>query len=269
MATRLQGDYKTGKRLNMKRIIPYIASDFTKDKIWLRRTRPSQREYQIMISLDDSKSMIDSHSAQLAFESLALVITALSKLEVGEVAITRFGETTEICHTFDNGPITDDVGTKLVDVFTFNQKGTNMTELLQVSLAEFIRARKSLGPSSHTDLWQLQIIISDGICQSVEKIRALLRRATEERIHVVFIIVDSLYGRNDSSRQSIDHSITSMQSASYIQTSDGRMELKMERYLDKFPFDYYIILQNADTLPEVLGQTLQQFFEKVGTFSCS
>ena len=28
LATKLRGDYKTGKRLNMKRIIPYIASDF-------------------------------------------------------------------------------------------------------------------------------------------------------------------------------------------------------------------------------------------------
>lgn len=46
-ATRLRGDYRTGKRLNMKKIIPYVASEYTKDKIWLRRTRPSQREYQV------------------------------------------------------------------------------------------------------------------------------------------------------------------------------------------------------------------------------
>ena len=32
LATKLRGDYKTGKRLNMKRIIPYIASDFKKIK---------------------------------------------------------------------------------------------------------------------------------------------------------------------------------------------------------------------------------------------
>ena len=61
MATRLKGDYRTGKRLNMKKIIPYIASEFTKDKIWLRRTRPSQREYQVLIALDDSRSMAESH----------------------------------------------------------------------------------------------------------------------------------------------------------------------------------------------------------------
>ena len=38
-----KGDYKSGKRLNMKKIIPYIASNFRKDKIWLRRSQPSKR----------------------------------------------------------------------------------------------------------------------------------------------------------------------------------------------------------------------------------
>jgi len=31
------GDFKSGKRLNLKKIIGYIASNYNKDKIWLRR----------------------------------------------------------------------------------------------------------------------------------------------------------------------------------------------------------------------------------------
>ena len=46
-ATRLAGEYRSGKRLNMRRVIAYIASHFRKDKIWLRRTRPDQRTYQV------------------------------------------------------------------------------------------------------------------------------------------------------------------------------------------------------------------------------
>merc|ERR1719498_1850229 len=49
LASRLQGDFRTGKRLNVRKIIPYIASDFRKDKIWLRRSRPSQRRYQVVL----------------------------------------------------------------------------------------------------------------------------------------------------------------------------------------------------------------------------
>ncbi|PKU27348.1 hypothetical protein llap_22348 [Limosa lapponica baueri] len=59
-----RGDYRTGKRLNMRKVIPYIASQFRKDKIWLRRTKPSKRQYQICLAIDDSSSMIDNHSKQ-------------------------------------------------------------------------------------------------------------------------------------------------------------------------------------------------------------
>ncbi|EFJ21628.1 hypothetical protein SELMODRAFT_6518, partial [Selaginella moellendorffii] len=61
LASRLQGDYKSGKRLNMKKIIPFVASEFRKDKIWLRRTKPNKRQYQVVVALDDSRSMSESH----------------------------------------------------------------------------------------------------------------------------------------------------------------------------------------------------------------
>ena len=34
-------DFRTGKRLNMRAIIPFVASQFRKDKIWLRRKKKS------------------------------------------------------------------------------------------------------------------------------------------------------------------------------------------------------------------------------------
>jgi midasin (ATPase involved in ribosome maturation) len=38
----------------MRKVIPYIASQFRKDRIWLRRTKPAQRNYQIVLAVDDS-----------------------------------------------------------------------------------------------------------------------------------------------------------------------------------------------------------------------
>lgn len=49
----------------MRKVIPYIASQFRKDKIWLRRTKPSKRDYQICLAVDDSSSMVDNHSKQV------------------------------------------------------------------------------------------------------------------------------------------------------------------------------------------------------------
>lgn len=57
LSQQLQGDFKTGKRLNMKKVISFIASHYRNDKIWLRRTLPSKRDYKILIAIDDSLSM--------------------------------------------------------------------------------------------------------------------------------------------------------------------------------------------------------------------
>ncbi|KAJ3507966.1 hypothetical protein NLJ89_g6013 [Agrocybe chaxingu] len=200
LATRLKGDYRTGKRLNMKRVISYIASDYTKDKIWLRRTKPSQREYQVLISIDDSRSMAESHSIHLAYQALALISKALSRLESGDVAISKFGETVDLLHGFDQGPFTEQAGTKVLNAFRFTQKATNVSSLLQTSLKvlEKARERKAMSSASSADLWQLQIIISDGMCQDHEGLRSVLRKAEEQRVMIVFIIIDSLQATHPS-----------------------------------------------------------------------
>lgn len=269
LATRLKGDYRTGKRLNMKKVISYIASDYTKDKIWLRRTRPSQREYQVLIALDDSRSMAESHSVHLAYQTLALVSKALGRLEVGDVAIAKFGETVDILHGFHEGPFTDQAGTKLVGAFQFNQKATNVLSLVDTSLKllEAARERRSMSSASAADLWQLEIIISDGMCQDHDRLRTVLRKAEEQRVMIVFVIIDSLHSptattSSDRQQTSVQGSILSMDKAEF-KNVEGRMELQLRRYLDSFPFEYYIVLRSVEALPEVLSGTLRQFFERI------
>ena len=50
----------------MRKVIPYIASQYRKDKIWLRRTKKSKRQYQILLAIDDSSSMSDNQSKQVS-----------------------------------------------------------------------------------------------------------------------------------------------------------------------------------------------------------
>ena len=265
-ATRLRGDYRTGKRLNMKKIIPYIASEYTKDKIWLRRTRPSQREYQVLIALDDSRSMAESHSVHLAFQTLALVSKALSRLEVGEVGIAKFGQTVEVLHGFESGSFTDQAGAKIIDAFRFDQKATQVLSLLETSLAmlEQARERRSTSSSTAADLWQMEIIISDGVCQDHERLRTVLRRAEEQRVMVVFIILDSVHSNTATAAAGAanQNSIVSMNQVAYKDVN-GRMELSVTRYLDTFPFEYYVVVRDVEALPEVLSGTLKQFFERI------
>jgi midasin len=263
LATRLKGDYRTGKRLNMKKVISYIASDYTKDKIWLRRTKPSQREYQVLISIDDSRSMAESHSIHLAYQTLALISKALSRLESGDIAIAKFGETVDLLHGFNEGPFTDQAGTKVMNAFRFQQKATNVLSMLETSLTvlESARERQATNSSSAADLWQLQIIISDGMCQDHDKLRTILRKANEQRVMVVFIILDSLHAAVEPGVGQ-QGSIISMDKAEF-KNVDGKMELQLQKYLDSFPFEYYVVLRNVEALPEVLAGTLKQFLERI------
>lgn len=267
-ATRLKGDYRTGKRLNMKKIIPYIASEYTKDKIWLRRTRPSQREYQVLVALDDSRSMAESHSVHLAYQTLALVSKALSRLEVGDIAIAKFGEAVEVLHGFDKGPFTDQAGTAVLDAFKFNQTATQVLSLVDTSLhlLEQAREQRSSKSSSAADLWQMEIIISDGVCQDHERLATVLRKAEEQRVMVVFIILDSLHSKNsgpaESTSSAVQNSILSMNQVAYKEVN-GKMDLTVSRYLDTFPFEYYVVVRDVEALPDVLVGTLKQFFERI------
>ena len=79
-ASKLTGDFKTGKRINMRKVIPFIASNYRKDKIWLRRSKPSQREYQVMLVIDDSQSMKQNNADTITFKTLAMIGTSLSQV---------------------------------------------------------------------------------------------------------------------------------------------------------------------------------------------
>ncbi|TPX46650.1 hypothetical protein SeMB42_g02317 [Synchytrium endobioticum] len=247
LQSHLKGDYKTGKRLNMRKIIPYIASNFKKDRIWLRRTKPNKREYRVLLAIDDSKSMAESHCVQLAFESLALIAKALSQLEVGQVAVASFGERMQVLHPFDR--VFDDAsGASVIDRFTFSQTKTNVQDLLTQSIAMFSHGGSS--GRSGADLWGLQIVISDGIMSDHDVVRSMVKVAAERRVITVFVIIDNLHG---------GESITKMTNVKYVERG-GSMDLQLSRYMDTFPFDYYVHVKSIDELPVILSDTLRQFF---------
>ncbi|KAJ2692523.1 hypothetical protein H4R19_006136, partial [Coemansia spiralis] len=260
-ATQLRGDYRTGKRLNMKRIIPYIASEFRKDKIWLRRTKPARREYQVMVALDNSKSMAQTPQAvELAYETLALITTALNQLEVGQLSVVSFGEQVSLLHPFE-AVFDAEAGAHVLSRFTFADDKTDVVQLMDASLQLF----EGSAAATDEDLWRLQLVISDGVCQDHPRLLRQVRAATEQRVMTVFIVLDrSAIAATSSSDDPDKDSIMNTQHVSFATGADGRMEMKVARYLDTFPFKYYVVLRDIHGLPAVLAETLRQYFSLVG-----
>ena len=254
LASRLKGDYKTGKRLNMRRIIPYIASQFKKDKIWLRRTKPSKRQYQVLLAIDDSRSMQESSSIDLALDSIALMASALSLLESGEISIVKFGETATTLHPFGT-QFSSDAGSRVMESFTFDRTKTNVRKMVEHSMQAFQDAKER--SNTNHELWQLQFIISDGICEDHDALRLLLRQALERRIMIVFCVLDTLASRN---------SILQMKRAEYVETEPGVKKLVIRSYMSDFAFDHYLIVQSVAELPELLSSCLRQFFAATSSY---
>uniref|UniRef100_A0A665VA47 Midasin n=1 Tax=Echeneis naucrates TaxID=173247 RepID=A0A665VA47_ECHNA len=252
-ATKLKGDYRTGKRLNMRKVIPYIASQFRKDKIWLRRTKPSKREYQICLAVDDSSSMVDNHSKQLAFESLSVIINALNLLEVGQVSVCSFGEQVQLLHPFQQ-QFNDESGARILRLCQFQQKKTRIAQFLEMCTKMFLAARQQIPGSINSETAQLLVIVSDGrglFLEGKERVRAAVRATRSANVFVIFVVLD-----NPNSRDSIlDIKVP-------IFKGPGELP-EIRSYMEEFPFPFYIILRDVNALPETLSDALRQWFELV------
>jgi midasin len=87
----------------MKKVISFIASHYRNDKIWLRRTLPSKRDYKILLAIDDTLSMKEGGLGFFSLEALSTISEALHRLEVGKVAVAAIRDRLELLQSFEEG----------------------------------------------------------------------------------------------------------------------------------------------------------------------
>lgn len=236
----------------MKRVIGYIASGYRKDKIWLRRTKPGKRDYRVLLAVDNSESMKSSGAGNVALLALSTLATGMSQLEIGQLGIASFGEEMRLVHPF-NTPFTASSGADVVSNFRFEDKRTRTALCVESAMA----ALESEGDGSCS--MQLVFMISDGRIErdSRDKLRHLVREMTERSMLLVMIIVEGNgKSKSHNDKNMMKDSIANMKEVSFV---DGKP--KMKYFIEDYPFPYYMILQDMNTLPEVLGDALKQWFE--------
>nr|CAD7398210.1 unnamed protein product [Timema poppensis] len=249
-ASGFKGDYRTGRRINMRKIIPYIASEFRKDKIWLRRTKLTKRDYQIILAVDDSLSMSDVQAKERTLEYLALVTQAFGLLEVGDVGVVCYGIDTKILHALGQ-PFTHQSGASLIQNLSFTQAKTNVSQMVDFVTSMF---QSNTMRSSSSTKAQLLLIVSDGRNINSEgpgKLERALTRSHDANIFTLYIILDD----QESSILDIERT-TFENSAVPLRT----------KYMEKFPFHYYIILNDTSSLSTVMADALKQFLELMTQF---
>jgi len=140
LSQQLQGDYRTGKRLNMKKVISFIASHYRNDKIWLRRTMPSKRDYKILIAIDDSLSMKEQNLGFFSLEAMVTLIEALNRLEVGKIAVARIRDRMELLQSFEDS-YSNERSAFIVSQYEFEHSGKNSHDF---AMANFVRDANKL-----------------------------------------------------------------------------------------------------------------------------
>uniref|UniRef100_A0A7G3AZ30 Putative transcription regulator xnp/atrx dead-box superfamily protein n=1 Tax=Lutzomyia longipalpis TaxID=7200 RepID=A0A7G3AZ30_LUTLO len=252
--TRMKGDYRTGRRINMKKDYPVPRlRNSGRIKIWLRRTKTCSAGLQdTQIAIDDSKSMHHNNSKELTLEAISLVSQALTLLESGKLSIVSFGESPQILlnHTdqFD--------GPKLVKYLNFEQNQSRIAELLN-----FIRTaaqEDTSGGSGNGIFENLLLILSDGrniFSEGEQKVKDAVKLARLQRIFTVYVIIDNPDNK---------HSIMDIRVPCF---SADKKNITMKYYLDTFPFPYYVIVRDLGQLPLVLSDAMRQWFELVSSES--
>ncbi|KAI6241216.1 Midasin [Aphelenchoides fujianensis] len=240
IASKLQGDYRTGKRLNMRRLVPYIASNFRKDRIWLRRTKAANRNYQICLAIDDSASMADNLMTEITCQAVCLLERAFQQLAVGEVSICKFGAEVHLLRDFSDPPASDELGVRLLRSLKFDQNKTNLLKLLGSMSEHFAEGRFA---AARAPANQLLIIVGDGretLNQGAERVGASISRLLDEGVVVLYLIVDN--------PNSSVFAIKSFQ------------KNRLVDYMSVFPFPFYTVVQSKVIIPLAVSEAITQWF---------
>ena len=94
----------------------------------------------------------------------------------------------------------------------------------------------------------------------LDKVRKQVREMSERNILLVMIIVEGKQGKRLKEKDSIIH----MKEVAF---EKGKPKIK--HFIDDYPFPYYLVLEDMNSLPEILGDALRQWFEMLAQIQSS
>lgn len=186
---------------------------------------------------------------------MTLLTTALSRLEIGTLGVIAFGGMagTRLLHELGI-PWTDTAAATALAALQFEAdntlRETPLLDMLRTVGGLFQSQRHVAGGQAGVALpSQLLLIIADGHFHERSALQRAVREASGD-IHgngplIVFIILDAAA-----------ESVVDLQQVSF---EDGKPAFS--KYLERFPFPYYIVLRDIHHLPHLLADLLRQWLQ--------
>ncbi|OQS54489.1 MDN1 [Ecytonucleospora hepatopenaei] len=111
--SKYKGYYKNGKKISIKALVKYIASNYTKDRIWMKREK-NKYDYSFNLYVDNSKSMADYGVVSILSNVIYTLNIVFNNLGIS-FKIYKFGTLTK---EIKYGEIEKE--------FTFDEESTNV-----------------------------------------------------------------------------------------------------------------------------------------------
>ena len=261
-ASRLARGYKTGKRVDMRAVVAYVASGYRRDRIWMRRTRPDARAYRVALVVDDSRSVADAGVAPFAVEAVAATARALGRADLGDLAVLACGggSGARLLHPF-GAPLDDSAVAATVAGLSFAADAT----VGDTPAADALLAAGALldadggGGGGLGPLAQLVVVVGDGRFHEKAGLRAAAASlAARPGVLLVYVALDSASGGEGGPGASrAPTSLADLRTISF--SPDGAP--RATPYLDDFPFPHYVVLRRAAGLPAALGGVVRAWLE--------
>jgi midasin (ATPase involved in ribosome maturation) len=182
--------------------------------------------------------MYKSGAGEMALAAMATLAVGMSQLEIGELGIASFGEEMRLLHPFHH-PFTSESGVNVVQNFPFAERRTRTALCVESALS----ALESQGDIA---AMQLVFLISNGHIErdSRNTLQRLVREMVERNVLLVMIIVEGTKIGSTGKKDSI------------VQMKEVNGKPKVKQFIEDYPFPYYMVLNNMQSLPEILGDAL-------------
>lgn len=242
----------------MKKVISFIASHYRNDKIWLRRTMPSKRDYKILLAIDDTLSMREGGLGFFSLEALTTITEALHRLEVGKVAVAAIRDRMDLLQTFEEGAqLSNERNAFVLSQFGFQFSAPKSADY---AMANFVKDANYMldGASADGSSLPIVIVLSDGRFNK-SNVRPFLNEARDKRYLYIFVILDSV--KENGPQITNTAAVDGVPKAKKLTQSDGSIlsmksvekneggGIKLVPYLKDFPFEYYCIVRDVHQLP--------------------
>jgi len=202
----------------------------------------------------------------MALQTLCVICQSLAQLEVGEYAVLAFGSAKpEVLLPLGTGQSHAaafgwEQAAPLLAEFTFEEESIeshnrSFADMIELGSTMFDERRS--GPQR--PFCQVMLIISDGRFNK-SKVRSWVHTALARQQLPLLVVVDS------AAQEPVDGKPKSSKSRSVFdikQVSYEGGKCNVVPYLQDFPFPYYVVVQDLQSLPSILSDVLKQWFEMV------